>query len=105
MRIATLLLFLAFSTSAHANVYKFGEPIIAKKANGEEILLAAGYYFENRDFLKLDAEVVRLQEAEIRLRAENEYLRTEVSKGPWKSIFISVGVGFLVGAGTVLAVR
>lgn len=49
-------------------------------------------------YSELDAEMMRLQEVEIRITAENKSLRESASSIPWLPIAIGVGVGLVAGA-------
>ena len=101
--IATLLV--TFPMTALAETYRFFDPITVMRQDGSELILAPGYYIENQDYERLDTEVRRLQKAEVRLTAENKVLREEVSKVPWKGIFISFAVGLAAGAVAAFAVK
>lgn len=46
---------------------------------------------------ELDAEMMRLQEAETRLTAENKSLRESADSVPWLPIAIGVGLGVIAG--------
>lgn len=49
-------------------------------------------------FSELDAELMRLQEAETRLQAENKSLRQSADSVPWLPVVIGVGLGVVAGA-------
>jgi hypothetical protein len=69
-----------------------------------EVVLPPGYYFSQGAYNTLNTEMVRLQDAETRLQAENESLRKSASEsGSWKSYAIVFGVGLAAGAAAVWA--
>lgn len=49
-------------------------------------------------FNELDAEMMRLQEVETRLQAENKSLRQSADSVPWLPVAVGVGLGIVVGA-------
>lgn len=65
------------------------EPATLITASGEVVPLPAGVFLTTAAFEKLNVEVVRLQDAETRLRAENASLRD--SLGDSKSTWLAIG--------------
>lgn len=64
------------------------------------VRLSEGYYFDEPTYDRLDAEVKRLQDAETRLRAENDSLRK--SAQAWQPGWLTVVTAAVTGA--VLAI-
>src|SRR5689334_9371519 len=65
-----------------------------------ELRLPPGYYLDEDTWNKLDVEVKRLQEQEIRLAAENKSLRASASGWypGWRFVAAALVVGIGVGA-------
>lgn len=62
-----------------------------KTDSGYDLRLPPGYFVEEADWTKLDAEVRRLQDSETQLKAENESLKESIADG-------GVGWQLLLGA-------
>ena len=63
-----------------------------------DVELPPGYYFSEGAYTKLNSEMIRLQDAETRLGAENESLRKSAEGGSWKGYAITFGLGIVAGA-------
>lgn len=88
--IAAVALALVASASARADegegATRFEGPITVITSEGQAITLPAGVFLTAPAFAKVDAEVIRLQEAETRLRAENASLLASLETPKWIAI-------------------
>lgn len=76
-------------------------PLQCTTATGRAVVLEPGYAVPEPAWSALDAELRRLQTAEVRLAAENASLRASVSAGPgWGTLAAVVGA---LAAGTAAA--
>lgn len=64
------------------------------------IRLSEGYFMDEPTYNRLDAEVQRLQDAETRMKAENEYLKkAQATWQPgWKTLTTALVTGIALGA-------
>ncbi len=94
-------------TPTEPTVIAIDEPIHLLKPstlvteNGTNLKLPVGYFLPDRHYDALNVEVVRLQDAETRLTAENDSLR-EAAERPGaglKTVALAVGVSLIVGMG------
>ena len=83
-----------------------GEPILhiktpstLKTEGGSELRLPPGYFLDEEAWRERDLELKRLQESDVRLRAENRSLRksAEADAIPWKTIGCAIVFGAFVG--------
>lgn len=65
------------------------------------VILPPGYYLTNETWNRLDEEVRRLQEEEVRLRAERDSL-TKSAQPPWLWVAAALAVGIATGLGVTL---
>lgn len=74
-------------------------PSEVRTARGSELRLPPGYFLPEPTWAKLDNEIRRLQEAETRLKAENESLRAvpSTSWGSWTLAAGALAGGILIG--------
>lgn len=101
MRILVIALVLSLASTAIANPCETepeGECVLKLKNGAEtpgKTILPPGYYLDQATWAKLDAEVVRLQEAETRLTAERDVYK-EGARPAW----IWAMGAFVLGAST-----
>lgn len=79
------------------------------RVDGRDVTLPAGLLLPRVTVAAIDAEMKRLQKAELDLKAQNENLGTVLAERPsgigLKGLLIAIGVGAAIGAGTVLVVQ
>lgn len=78
-----------------AGFLHFVSPFHLKTDGGSELHLPPGYYLDETKFARLDGELRRLQEREVRLTAENLSLRASTGgwQPGWKTLMGAVIVG------------
>lgn len=79
-----------------AGFLHFVSPFHLKTDGGSELHLPPGYYLDEAKFTRLDNELRRLQEREVRLDAENKSLRA--SAGGWTPGWKTLMGAIIVGA-------
>lgn len=101
LSIALILTFVVALPNAAAEPTRNLSPSECVTDKGSEFRLEPGVHYPEPEWLKVDKEVRRLQDAETRLKAENKVLRKEVSDG-WGTRALILGaltVGFAAGWG------
>lgn len=102
MKATALALCLCLTSSALADVTHMPEGGSFHSRDGYVMTLPPGYYVDEPDWIKLDAEVKRLQEAEVRLEAERDSLLDSLHATPgWVGVAVGVVLGATVGAGAM----
>jgi hypothetical protein len=68
-------------------------PTTISDAAGHSLALPPGFFLEEATWAALDVELRRLQEAETRLRAENQVFRDSDAPPRWWWVAVGVAVG------------
>lgn len=95
---------LAVALSTRSAADDFALHIIApsklETAKGTKLELPPGYFLDEPTWKRLDDELKRLQEAETRLRAENESFRKSAQEWQpgWKTLLGATLSGIAIGA-------
>lgn len=87
------------SPGAAAEPLRFRTPAQCVTEGGSEVHLDPGRYLSESDWLVLDEEIIRLQDAETRLRAENSVLTRQAESSRWRLV---LGIAAGVAAGYTL---
>ncbi len=105
MRVALTLLLLAGVAAADTAVdtaqiatLHMRSPSHVVTSGGSQLDLPAGYFLPESTYDKLNTEVLRLQDVETRLTAENKTLRADVAT--WQPGFYVLATTFVVGLAT-----
>ncbi len=80
-------------------------PSTCATRGGSVLDLPAGYFLADGSYLALDAEIRRLQSAEVRLLKENATLLSDLASPPGmnpKAVLILLGTGLALGMGSAL---
>lgn len=98
--LAALVVIVALAWPARASadggeVLRLESPSTVVTDGGTELRLPPGYFVPDVTWQRLDAEVVRLQNTETRLEAENRTLRE--TPPPTRQWWIGAGIGLVAG--------
>lgn len=75
------------------------EEVTLKADTGEELRVPPGRYLPEPTWHALDLEMRRLQDAETRLAAENQSLRSSLDEGPGWGTWVTIGLALAAGIG------
>ena len=82
--IAAALVATLAARDAAGDIYHIKSPSTLKTEKGSEVKLPPGYFIDEEKWQELDLEMMRLQEQETRLKAENDSLRKSAANDyPW----------------------
>lgn len=103
IRAAAALAALLLALPARADDSPLEIPPLRCDLDGRAVELPAGVLLPAPAWARLDAEVRRLQEAEVRLAAENASLREAAGSAPLVVVAAALVVGLALGAAAVAA--
>ncbi len=97
LTVAVALAVALLAHDAFGDTWHVQSPSTLKTEGGSELKLPPGYFLDEDTWKLRDAELKKLQDADVRLHAENKSLRDSAVDHPW----LIVGIGAL---GTALGV-
>jgi hypothetical protein len=89
---------LLMAREAHADIWHMRSPSTLETEKGSVLQLPPGYFLDEGTWQERDLEMRRLQELEVRLKAENRSFRDSASDTPWLVAAATGGFGIVLGA-------
>lgn len=87
----------ALVSEARGDIYHLKSPSTLETEKGSKLSLPPGYFLDEDTWTERDLEMRRLQEQEVRLKAENASLRGSSDDFPWVTTGIIGAVGVALG--------